>query len=88
MILLTEHIEISDDDRYNLLQLSERTTLDNRQLKYLSLIIYQCDTIEEYEEIESYFLKNIGGIDTVVNPSYKQIWQHIKSLCNGGIDLT
>ena len=79
MILAINDIkEISQIDRYSLIELSERTTFDHKQKKYLSLRIYQCDTIEEYEEIERYLLLNLGGIDTVVNPSQKQINEYLK----------
>ncbi len=80
MIFLSDDIkEITQQDRDNLTELAEGTTLDYRQKKYLSLRIYQCDTIEEYEEIERYLFLNIGGIDTIVNPSQRDINRHLKN---------
>ena len=79
MILATNDIkEVSQIDKYNLIELAERTTLDHKPKKYLSLRIYQCETIEEYEEIERYLFLNLGGIDMVVNPSQKQINEYLK----------
>jgi hypothetical protein len=78
MILATnDKEEFNELNRYNLLDLLDNTIFDLKPRKYLSLRIYQCDTIEEYEEIERYLLANTG-METVVNPSQAQINKFLK----------
>lgn len=59
MILLVDQDEIGNRERYDLVELAERTTLDHEQKEWLAVQIRDCRTLTEYEEIERYLYQNI-----------------------------
>lgn len=72
--------EITDQHREELHRLLDSSTYDQKQRDGLFVRINGYSTLEQYRNAKANLLQNQGGIDTVVNPSQKDIKNHIKQL--------
>lgn len=72
--------EITDQHREELHRLLDSSTYDQKQRDGLFVRINGYSTLEQYRNAKANLLQNQGGIDTVVNPSQKDIKKHIKQL--------
>ena len=71
---------ISDDMRDELLSLLSSSTYEGTQRDMLYSRINSITSLEQFNKAKANLLQNQGGIDTVVNPSQKDIKKHLQSL--------
>lgn len=72
--------ELTDAQRDELHRLLDSSTYDQKQRDGLFVRINGYTTLEQYNNAKDNLLQNQGGIDTVANPSQKDIKKHIKQL--------
>jgi phage recombination protein Bet len=72
--------EIGDDNRDYLLKLIESSTYEERQRVGMRLKVNNLNTMDDFEKAKTILLDNQLGIDGVVNPSQKDINNHIRKI--------
>jgi phage recombination protein Bet len=72
--------EIGDENRDYLLRLIESSTYEERQRVGMRLKVNNLNTMEDFEKAKTILLDNQLGIDGIVNPSQKDINNHIRKI--------
>lgn len=72
--------EVTDDMRDELLGLLSSSTYEGTQRDMLYSRINGITSLEQFNKAKANLLQNQGGIDTVVNPSQRDIKKHLQSL--------
>lgn len=72
--------EVGNDNRDYLLNLIETSTYEERQRAGMRLKVNAITSMEDFEKAKGILLDNQLGIDGVVNPSQKDINNHIRKL--------
>lgn len=73
--------EIGWQQREDLFNLLNSSTYEARNRSIIHSSIAFVESIEQYEFIKENLLLNQIGIEGAVNPSYREIWKHIKRFC-------
>jgi hypothetical protein len=72
--------EVGNENRDYLLNLIESSTYEERQRVGMRLKVNSLNTMEDFENAKNILLANQIGIDGVVNPSQKDINNHIRKI--------